>query len=221
MTGGTASHGWPDDGYFDRLISECAANGVFSDEWEANRAKEMREHRIARQKSADAKKKKKKEEEEEGKKEEEKDPSDLSDPSELTSPEIESIRAKMAELSKGIQVAMKSGDRKKIMELMRERNQMQAKVNSLQEQLAVASEKKDNDKNNDSNEKKNDDGKVDDDDGSKEKIAKLQARLSEIQKEFSKAMQTQNRGEIIRLMQERRKITSELSVLERDGEKDE
>ena len=65
MTGGTASHGWPDDGYFDRLISECAANGVFSDEWEANRAKEMREHRIARQKSADAKKKKKKEEEEE------------------------------------------------------------------------------------------------------------------------------------------------------------
>ncbi len=217
MTGGTASHGWPDDGYFDRLISECAANGVFSDEWEANRAKEMREHRIARQKSADAKKKKKKkEEEEEGKKEEEKDPSD---PSELTSPEIESIRAKMAELSKGIQVAMKSGDRKKIMELMRERNQMQAKVNSLQEQLAVASEKKDNDKDNDSNEKKNDDGKVDD--GSKEKIAKLQARLSEIQKEFSKAMQTQNRGEIIRLMQERRKITSELSVLERDGEKDE
>ena len=144
----------------------------------------MREHRIARQKSADAKKKKE-EEEEEGKKEEETDPSD---PSELTSPEIESIRAKMAELSKGIQVAMKSGDRKKIMELMRERNQMQAKVNSLQEQLAVASEEKDDGKEMmTANEKKNDDGKGDDDDGSKEKIAKLQARLLEIQKEFSKS----------------------------------
>ena len=47
LTGGTVSHGWPDAGYFDRLISECAANGVFSDEWEANRAKEMREHCIA------------------------------------------------------------------------------------------------------------------------------------------------------------------------------
>ena len=192
---------------------------MFSDEWEANRAKEMREHRIARQKSADAKKKKKKEEEEEGKKEEEKDPSDLSDPSELTSPEIESIRAKMAELSKGIQVAMKSGDRKKIMELMRERNQMQAKVNSLQEQLAVASEEKDDGKADDGANEKKDDGKGDE--GSKEKIAKLQARLLEIQKEFSKAMQTQNRGEIMRLMRERQRVTSELSKLERDGDKDE
>ena len=189
---------------------------MFSDEWEANRAKEMREHRIARQKSADAKKKKKKEEEEEGKKEEEKDPSDLSDPSELTSPEIESIRAKMAELSKGIQVAMKSGDRKKIMDLMRERNQMQAKLSSLQEQLAVASEEKDDGKAHDGANEKKDDGK-----GMKEKSAKLKARLLEIQKEFSKAMQTQNRGEIMRLMRERQSVTSELSKLERDGDKDE
>uniref|UniRef100_A0A7S2W358 RING-type E3 ubiquitin transferase n=1 Tax=Rhizochromulina marina TaxID=1034831 RepID=A0A7S2W358_9STRA len=34
LQGGANGHGWPDKGYFERLLSECAAKGIFPDEQE-------------------------------------------------------------------------------------------------------------------------------------------------------------------------------------------
>jgi hypothetical protein len=186
---------------------------VFSDEFEAARAKEMKEHRIARQKSAEAKKKKEEEQTKEQSKVE--DPKkEEEEEEEITNPEIESLRAKITELSKGIQAAMKSGDRKKIMDFMRQRNQTQAKITSLQEKLKEENKKE---KEASTNDEKGGGGEPDDT-LTKKRALELSARLAEIQKEISKAMRSQNRGQIVKLMQERSKVSAELSKLTRSDD---
>eukprot|EP00940_MAST-03C_sp_MAST-3C-sp2_P000161 g161.t1 len=194
-SGGTSAHGWPDDSYFSRLVSECAAAGVFSDKWLAERAKERKKHRMARQISEERKRKKEEAERTTKQKDDDEEPSPSSATKEVdasTKAKIERAERKIAEINKDIQAAMQSMDRAKIKALMQERKEMQELVTKLQHEPPTPKDG--------SISAKRDEGAVD----------RIRERMSEINKAMQTAMRSADRSKIKSLMRERAALQAEL-----------
>jgi len=130
MHGGAVGHGWPDPGYFDRLRNECAACGVFTKEFLDKAKKDREKWKLDRQKSAEDKEK----DDDDDDKGEKMDVDDDKKPSTtavVDEKAIAVVNAKLAKAQKDLQAAMRSGNRKKIMELMRLRQKLTAEKIAL------------------------------------------------------------------------------------------
>eukprot|EP00940_MAST-03C_sp_MAST-3C-sp2_P002351 g2351.t1 len=126
-SGGQTNHGWPDPGYFGRLRNECAASGVFSEEFLAAAARDRKKWKLARQLSDEKKKDKKSGGHGTPKKAPKKTPK--------TGPKdpvrIAAIDKRVAEINTELRAAMAKNDRKSIVKLMQERAKLSAEKASL------------------------------------------------------------------------------------------
>jgi len=131
--GGQTNHGWPDPGYFGRLRNECAACGVFSEDFLKAAEDDRKKWKIARQVSAEKK-------EAAGISSDGEDTSKTAaSPAVAAAPALDaaaealvmSIEQQLAEVAKELAAAMKARDRKQIMKLMGKRRDLAAKKVAL------------------------------------------------------------------------------------------
>ena len=125
VSGGAVGHGWPDPS----ISIDCVTNvlrGVFTKEFLDKAKKDREKWKLDRQKSAENKAKDDKEDEEE-----EKMDVDDTKPAIVDEKAIAEIESQLAKVQKDLQNAMRSGNRKKIMELMKLRQKLTAEKIAL------------------------------------------------------------------------------------------
>lgn len=230
-TGGTSAHGWPDDTYFSRVVSECAACGVFSDKWEENRRQEREKHRIARQISAEKKRKAAASGGGGAKEHTGPDPSAAVDntvsvdTSEIDA-EIKRIETNLTRINKDMQVAMRNQNRSKIASLMGKRRKLRESLTALEakkkntESKMVASGSVEVASGSDEVAHKTtepDDSAVIaavDSSATEAAVEELSETMKKINKKMREAMAKQDRTAIMSLMKERSGIQTRLTKLQ-------
>ena len=128
LGGGVTQHGWPDPGYFGRLRNECAASGVFSSEFLRTAEADRKKWRLDRQLSDERRKASGESGDDDAT---DKSPDSKATADDTSTARIEAIDAELAKIAKTLADAMRSGDRKKIMSAMRERQRLMAEKSAL------------------------------------------------------------------------------------------